>query len=169
MFIIYKIKLFIFLWKRGLKSKYVHIGPRFDISSSINFEGVTYIGPDAKINGKGKVNFGDNTIVGPGLKIMTSVHNYETNLLPYDGKNDISGDVQICENVWIGMDVIIMPNIKIGEGSIIGARSFINKDVPAFSIMGGTPAKVLKYRDKADYSTKVKEKRLYLHEKYGIK
>lgn len=54
------------------------------------------------------------------------------------------GEVIIGKNVWIGDKVTILSNVKIGEGSIIGANSVVTKDVPPFSIAVGVPAKVVK-------------------------
>ncbi|WP_368486575.1 CatB-related O-acetyltransferase [Spiroplasma sp. DGKH1] len=60
--------------------------------------------------------------------------------LPY------KGDTVIGNDVWIGYGAIIMPGITIGNGAIIGAKSLVTKDVPPYAIVGGNPAKVLKYR-----------------------
>ena len=52
--------------------------------------------------------------------------------------------VKIEDNVWIGEFVAILPGVTIGKGSIIGAMSVVNKDIPAYSIAAGSPAKVIK-------------------------
>lgn len=52
--------------------------------------------------------------------------------------------VKIGRNVWIGFDVCILPGVTIGDGSVIGARSVVFSDVPAFSVAAGNPAKVLR-------------------------
>ena len=60
--------------------------------------------------------------------------------LPY------KGDTVVGNDVWIGYDALVMPGVKIGDGAIIAARSVVVNDVPAYSVVGGNPAKVLKMR-----------------------
>lgn len=54
--------------------------------------------------------------------------------------------VLIEDDVWIGANVIILPGVKISKGSIIGAGSVVTKNVPEYAIVGGNPARVIKYR-----------------------
>ena len=54
------------------------------------------------------------------------------------------GPVVIEDNVWIGEMVCILPNVRIGKGSIIGANAVVTKDVPANALVGGNPARVIK-------------------------
>jgi acetyltransferase-like isoleucine patch superfamily enzyme len=56
----------------------------------------------------------------------------------------ISKPIKICSNAWIGMNCIILKGVTIGKGAIVGAGSVVTKDVPAWTIVGGNPAKVLK-------------------------
>ncbi len=56
------------------------------------------------------------------------------------------GDTVIGDGVWIGMRSLIMPGLTIGEGAVIAAGSIVVKDVPPYAIVGGNPAKVIKYR-----------------------
>jgi acetyltransferase-like isoleucine patch superfamily enzyme len=55
-----------------------------------------------------------------------------------------SKPIKICKYAWIGMECKILKGVTIGEGAIVGAGSIVTKDVPAWSIVGGNPAKVLK-------------------------
>ncbi len=48
--------------------------------------------------------------------------------------------------MWLGYDVLVMPGVKIGDGSIVATRSVVVSDVPAYSVVGGNPAKVIKQR-----------------------
>ncbi|HCW77240.1 MAG TPA: hypothetical protein DHU63_11980, partial [Candidatus Marinimicrobia bacterium] len=57
-----------------------------------------------------------------------------------------NGDVIIGDDVWIGDDVSILSGIVIGPGAVIAAKSMVTKDVPAFAVVGGNPAKVISYR-----------------------
>lgn len=58
--------------------------------------------------------------------------------------------IEIGNDVWIGSNVIIMDGIHIGDGAIIGANSVVTKDVPDYAIVGGVPAKIIKYRFNED-------------------
>lgn len=60
--------------------------------------------------------------------------------LPY------KGDTVIGNDVWIGYDALIMPGVTIGDGAIIAARSVVAADVPAYAIVGGNPARVVRER-----------------------
>ena len=54
--------------------------------------------------------------------------------------------VIIGDDVWIGTRVIILPGVRVGTGSIIGAGAVVTKDVPDYAIVGGVPAKIIKFR-----------------------
>lgn len=56
------------------------------------------------------------------------------------------GDTVIGNDVWIGTGAVIMPGVKVGDGAIIGSYSVVTKDVPAYAVVGGNPANVLKSR-----------------------
>jgi acetyltransferase-like isoleucine patch superfamily enzyme len=88
--------------------------------------------------------------------------------------------VTIGHDVWIGIEVIVMGGVKIGNGAIIGAGSIVTKDVPAYAIVVGVPAKIVKYRfDKEiidrlqevqwwDFPEEVLKKNLRLFQKENI-
>ncbi|MBT9242249.1 CatB-related O-acetyltransferase [Vibrio splendidus] len=56
------------------------------------------------------------------------------------------GDTHIEDGVWLGMRAMVMPGVTIGEGAVVAANSVVTKDVAPYSIVGGSPAKVVKYR-----------------------
>ena len=56
------------------------------------------------------------------------------------------GDTVVGNDVWIGYDALVMPGVQIGNGAIVAARAVVVKDVPAYAVVGGNPAKILKSR-----------------------
>ena len=104
-----------------------------------------------KVLGKGKVFIGNNFHSGFGCLILTGIHDYNGEKIPYDHKV-IYKDVNIADNVWLGINVTILPGVTIGEGAIIQAGSVVVNDIPAYSIAGGHPAKVFLKRDIEHYN-----------------
>lgn len=65
--------------------------------------------------------------------------------------------IEIGNDVWIGQSVIILPGVHIGNGVTIAAGSVITKDVPDYCVVGGVPAKILKYKCSQDEATRMNE------------
>lgn len=68
---------------------------------------------------------------------------------------DNRGDITIGNDVWIGYEAVIMSGVTIGDGAIIGTRAVVTKDVPPYTIVGGSPARVLKKRFSDDIIDKL--------------
>lgn len=66
--------------------------------------------------------------------------------MPQPGDLPYKGDTVIGNDVWIGYKAMIMPGVKIGNGAILSSRSVVTSDVPAYAVVGGNPAKVIKKR-----------------------
>ncbi|ROP59480.1 virginiamycin A acetyltransferase [Enterobacter sp. BIGb0383] len=71
-------------------------------------------------------------------------------VMPEPGDLPYKGDTVIGNDVWIGFEALIMPGVKVGNGAIIAARSVVTADVPAWSVVGGNPARVIHSRFPAD-------------------
>lgn len=104
----------------------------------------------ARVYGPGKVIIGNNFHSGKNIKILTQNHNYKGKELPYDDSYLVK-KTTIGDNVWLGLDVTILPGVKIGDGAIIQAGSVVSRDVPALAIAGGNPAIAFSQRDKLHY------------------
>lgn len=61
----------------------------------------------------------------------------------------------IGNDVWIGRRVMVMPGVRIGDGAIVAAGAVVTKDVPDYAIVGGVPAKVIRFREPGDRAGKV--------------
>lgn len=130
-------------------------GVQLRVNASCVFTNNVFVGKYCNFNGmeiggRGKVSFGDYFHSGSGCKIITENHNYEGTMLPYDN-TFIVKNVRIGDCVWFGDQVLVVGNVTIGEGAIVAAGSVVCKDVPPLAIVGGNPARVIKYRDKDHY------------------
>jgi virginiamycin A acetyltransferase len=67
-------------------------------------------------------------------------------VMPQPGELPFKGDTVIGNDVWLGYDALVMPGVQIGDGAIVAARSVVVSNVPAYSVVGGNPAKVNKQR-----------------------
>lgn len=90
----------------------------------------------------GKIIIGDHVLIGPNTGIYTAIH-------PIDPEIRANGiqkakPIIIEDKAWIGGSVTILPGVKIGYGSIIGAGSVVTKDIEEMSIAAGNPAKVIR-------------------------
>lgn len=66
---------------------------------------------------------------------------------PFPNRHELTnGDVRIGNDVWIGQNATIMSGVNIGDGAVIANSAIVTHDVPAYAIVGGTPAKLIKYR-----------------------
>ncbi|MCG3717789.1 acyltransferase [Aliarcobacter butzleri] len=120
------------------------------LGNNVNFNGMV-------INGLGKVIIGDNFHSGRECLMITQIHNYDTGwAIPYDDTY-ILKDIIIEDNVWFGDRVMILGGVTIGEGAIIQAGSVVVNTVPKYAIVGGSPAKVFKYRNIEHYEKLKKE------------
>lgn len=67
-------------------------------------------------------------------------------VMPEPGDLPYKGDTVVGNDVWVGYEALIMPGVRIGNGAIVAARSVVTTDVPAYTIVGGNPAKPIKTR-----------------------
>ncbi|HFK7185066.1 acyltransferase [Serratia odorifera] len=113
------------------------------LGDNFNSNGLTIVG-------KGAVTVGDNFHCGFGCVLITENHNHNGNAIPYDNTYVIK-DITIGDNVWLGINVIILPGVTLGEGAIIQAGSVVVKDIEPYAIAGGHPAKAFAQRDVEHY------------------
>ncbi|RZJ22084.1 MAG: acyltransferase [Acinetobacter sp.] len=114
----------------------------------------------AELQGQGGIEIGDNFHSAKGLVILTQNHNWKGEALPYD-HTVIKKKVIIGDNVWVGLNVIILPGVTIGEGCIIQAGSVVSKNIPDYAIAGGNPAQVIKLRDLDHYNRLKNDKKFH--------
>jgi maltose O-acetyltransferase len=140
-----------FLAKRMLKKcgKKVTIENQCYIGSGKNIEIGNYSGIGQRCYLQGKIRIGKYVMMAPEVIILTENHNFSdtSKLMRFQG-NQSPEPVLIEDDVWIGARVIILPGVRIGTGSVIGAGSVVTKNVGPFSIIAGNPAKLIGKRDR---------------------
>jgi acetyltransferase-like isoleucine patch superfamily enzyme len=128
------------------------IGSELDKSTTIfapfytNFGRFISIGKNVFINhacsflDMGGITIEDDVLIGPKVNLITENHPLD----PADRKSLICKPITIQRNAWIGAAATILPGVTIGENAIVAAGAVVSKDVPANTIAGGVPAKVLR-------------------------
>lgn len=138
--------------------KLIYNVPSIDKNSVIGYQ--TYIGKYSTINDS---IIGKFCSIAEGVKIglynhymyAVTTHPFasleefgftEENYYSDDIRKSVRKPVIIGNDVWIGVNAIVLRGVVIGDGAVIGAGSVVTKDVPPYAIVGGNPAKILKYR-----------------------
>jgi acetyltransferase-like isoleucine patch superfamily enzyme len=101
----------------------------------------TYVGPNSVLFGGAGIEIGESVLISPCVVITSHQHGF--------GRIDVDirdqplkfGPVVIERNVWIGAGATILPGIRVGEGSVVGAAAVVTKDVPARTVVVGVPAR----------------------------
>lgn len=98
------------------------------------------------ISGKGDIEIGNNVLIATHCVIISSNHIFDRTDIPIKEQGNTPKKIIIEDDVWLGAGVKVLAGITIGKGSVIGAGSVVTKDIPAYSIAVGVPAKVIKQR-----------------------
>lgn len=121
----------------------------------------SHLKSDAVIDCTGGVEIGQYFHTGRGLTIFSTNHDFESKCkIPYN-EESIIAPVTIKDFVWCGANVTIVPGVTIGEGAVIGAGAVVTKDVPEHAVVGGNPAKILKYRNVENFVKLKKEGKFF--------
>ena len=109
--------------------KNIHIGKHVFINSCCSFQD------------QGGIYIDDGALIGHQVILATLNHNLNSN-----HRGDLlAGAIHIGKNVWIGAHATILPGVAIGEGAVVAAGAVVTKNVPDHTVVGGVPAKVIKY------------------------
>lgn len=118
------------------------------IGDDVSFSEFNHIGAAHYIKIGNHVLFGSKCyITDHNHGIYKGIHQSSVDTFPIERNLPTDGFVIIEDNVWVGDNVVIVPNVKIGYGAIIGANSVVTKDVPPYTICVGIPAKPIKKWD----------------------
>lgn len=101
------------------------------------------------------IRIGSFCSIAPNVTFIVSADHYTNRISTYPFRVMVcnekyeaisKGDIVVADDVWIGANVTILSGVTVGQGAIIAAGAVVTKDVPPYAIVGGVPAKVIKYR-----------------------
>ena len=139
-------------------SKNIHLGDNIFIGLNCKIfachESKVKIGDNFECNnnvminsrGSGEILIGKNVLIGPNVVLRSNNHNYGVLNKPIKEQGMKEGKIKIEDDVWIGSNVVILPNTVIGKGSIVAAGAVVTSDIRSYSIVGGIPAKEINRR-----------------------
>lgn len=118
-----------------------------DFGRNIYFGKNVFVNSACTFMDRGGIYIDDEVFIGPKVNLITINHDIN----PFNRNTTICKPIHIEKRVWIGVAATILPGVRIGENSIIGANAVVTKDVPSNTIVGGNPAKVIKTIDVEKY------------------
>lgn len=113
---------------------------------SICIEDNVFIGAGCEFNIREGITVGANTLIASNCKFIDHDHGIAANKL-IGGQPCVNKSIKIGEDVWLGVNAVILKGVEIGNGAVIAASAVVNKSVPPFEIWGGIPAKKIGERD----------------------
>ncbi|CAN5148534.1 hypothetical protein BH11PAT1_BH11PAT1_4570 [soil metagenome] len=147
-----RVRILTGFWRMRLqkvgKSVEILPGCTFSHPATVSLGNFVYINIETMfLSQESEISIGNYVRIGPRCTFIA--FNHDTTQLDkpmYMVKQVIPGKIRIEHDVWIGANVTILPNVTIGQGAVVAAGSVVTKDVPAYHIVGGIPAKTLKSR-----------------------
>ena len=101
------------------------------------------------LDGRGGITIGDSVLIGYQSVIMTLSRNHHQREIPIRLQGSSLKAVVMGNDVWLGARAIVLPGVSIGDGAVVGCGAVVTKDVPAFAVVAGTPARTIGTRGDA--------------------
>lgn len=130
--------------------KGVHVYPGVRIWAPWNLEIDDYsgVGDGVQLYSQGLIKIGKYVVVSQGTYLCAGTHDYREPGFPL-----ITKPIHIEDHVWVAAEAFIHPGITIGEGTVVGARSVVNRSLPSWKVCSGNPCIILKDRKKVFSNT----------------
>lgn len=122
-----------------------NVNNRSSGATQINVGDFCHLGRRNLLSSGHLLHLGDYCLTGPDCRFIGSDHIFDDPFVPYvaSGAKQVAV-MEVGPNCWFGAGVVVMGNVKIGHGSVIGALTLVTKNIPPFSLVVGNPARVIK-------------------------
>ena len=113
------------------------------------------VGENSYINGGGeivaspnaKITIGKNCLISYRVHMCTDMHQYQSKEKSINMQGHREANIIIEDDVWIGFGAQIMAGVTLHKGCVVGAGAIVTKDIPSYAVVGGIPAKIIRYRE----------------------
>lgn len=112
----------------------LEVGAHFGVNSG------TYI------NAVGGIEIGDHVLIGANVVISSGTHPIQDRLPPVFARPTIPQKIVIEDDVWIAANAVILPGVRLAQGTVVGANAVVTKDTEPYAVMAGAPAKRIRFR-----------------------
>jgi acetyltransferase-like isoleucine patch superfamily enzyme len=102
------------------------------------------IGESCVLRGQGGITIGDDVFLAPLVQILAVNHVYEDSTRPISHQGITAQGIAIEDGAWIGAGAIILDGVRVGRNAVVGAGAVVTRDVPAFTLVAGNPARVVR-------------------------
>ncbi len=106
----------------------------------------SFVSHNAIIGVNKNITIGNDVMISQAVSIRDADHCFHSIKKPMNKQGIITDPIIISDDVWIGHGAVITKGVKIGKGAIIATNAVVTKNVPDYAIVGGVPAKIIKYR-----------------------
>lgn len=135
----------------------VHHGIQIRAARRLSIGEDCFVAEDVVLDARGQLDVGAHVSINSGVQVWTAQHDWRSPSFAY-----VSAPVKIGARAWISARAIILPGVTIGEGAVVAAGAVVSRDVEAWTLVGGVPAKMIGKRPEVDkYDLNAKKNKVW--------